>query len=229
MPTGRELKKLLDPLLTRRKDLAFVGRMLFLVPVAHYLRGAFFEISRFHNIPMSVTFVHQLCNGQNSVDTMGNHGQRRYMMKDGWDADLKKASHELCERMEQYALPPVEHIVDHKQHEASPAYIGGFVGDLKSPKYVFTAALGACSAGDFDAAERVMAHLRLLRDEYPPSSASEDYRYSSLLFWRMAYLMRLLQEDRSRILPLLHDWEAHAVKGMRLTKYWKPTPFPAEL
>jgi hypothetical protein len=58
------------------------------------------------------------------------------------------------------------------QHEASPAYIGGIVGDQRSPKYVFTAALGACSEGDFDAAEGVMS-----------------------------YLMRVLQTDRNRILP----------------------------
>jgi len=70
MPTGRELKRLLQPLLARRKDLAFTGRMLFFSPVTHYLRGAFFLISRFHNIPNSVAFVHQLCNGQASVDAM---------------------------------------------------------------------------------------------------------------------------------------------------------------
>jgi hypothetical protein len=45
----------------------------------------------------------------------------------------------------------------------------------------------------------------------------------------MRYLLNLLREDRSQVLPLLHDWEAHAVKGMKLTKYWKPTPFPGEL
>jgi hypothetical protein len=45
----------------------------------------------------------------------------------------------------------------------------------------------------------------------------------------MRYLLNALREDRTKVLPLLHDWEAHAVKGMRLTKYWKPTPFPAEL
>ena len=45
----------------------------------------------------------------------------------------------------------------------------------------------------------------------------------------MAYLLRTLRKERSLILPLLHDWEAHAVKGMKLTKYWKPAPFPGEL
>ncbi len=229
MPTGRELKKLLQPLLTRRKDLAFTGRMLFFVPVTHYLRGAFFNISRFSSASDTVTFVHQLCNGRDTVDTMGNAGQHTYIMKEDWETDLEKTSQELCDQMERYALPPVEHIVDRKRHEESPAYIGGIVGDLASPKYVFTAALGACSEGDFDAAEKVMSHVIGLTDQrYPVASVTEEYRYHPNLIWRMAYLMRLLQTDRSRILPLLHDWEAHAVNGMKLTRYWKPTPFPCE-
>jgi hypothetical protein len=124
----------------------------------------------------------------------------------------------------------VQHIVDRKQHEASPEYVGGIIGLASSPKYIFTVALGACSEGDFDGAENIMSHvIGLMKDEYPVASATEAFRYHTLIFWRMAYLMRLLQEDRSRILPLLHDWEAHAVKGMKLTKYWKPTPFPAGL
>jgi len=205
--------------------------MLFFSPVTHYLRGAFFLISRFHNIPNSVAFVHQLCNGQASVDAMGNAGPQRYMMmKEDWETDLEKASQELCEQMERCALPSVQHIVDRTQHEATPEYVGGIVGCPSSPKYVFTVALGACSDGDFDAAEKIMSHaMGLLSDEYPVASATEEFRYHPILMWRMAYLMRLLQIDRSRILPLLHDWEAHAVKGMKLTKYWKPTPFPCEM
>ena len=105
MPTGRELKRLLQPLLARRKDLALTGRVLFFSPVTHYLRGAFFHISRFSSALDTVTFVHQLCNGQASVDTRGNAGQRKYMMREDWETDLEKTSRELCERMENYALP----------------------------------------------------------------------------------------------------------------------------
>jgi hypothetical protein len=56
--------------------------------------------------------------------------------------------------------------------------------------------------------------IGLTSDEYPVASATEEFRYHPLFFGEW---------------PLLHDWEAHAVKGMKLTKYWKPTPFPCEL
>src|SRR5439155_515456 len=55
------------------------------------------------------------------------------------------------------------------------------------------------------------------------SSISQGYS-----FWRMAYLLRTLRQSRKEILPLLHDWEAYSVKSQKLTKYWKPTPFPCE-
>jgi hypothetical protein len=38
----------------------------------------------------------------------------------------------------------------------------------------------------------------------------------------------MLRTDRARIPRLLHDWEAFTVKSLKLTKYWKPTPFPCD-
>jgi hypothetical protein len=227
MPTGRELKKLLQPLLKRRPDLAFVGRVLFFVPITHYLRGVGFTISRFHSASSAVSFAHQLYNGKDIPDFGFSHGYT-YLMSLDWEQDLTQTSNSLCEAMEKNALPPVQGIVDYVEHQKLPPYLCLFPDQelADSPKGSFTVALGECSVADFDAAEKRLSDI--LRPD-PLDAVIEVSRYSGYLRGRMAYLLATLREDRTKVLPLLHDWEAHAVKGMKLTRYWKPTPFPGEL
>ena len=227
MPTGRELKKLLQPLLAQRPDLAFVGRVLFFQPLTHYLRGVGFDFSRFHSASGAVSFAHQLYNGQDTPDFGYSNGYT-YQMSLDWEQDFTRTSARLCEVMEQQAVPPVEGIVDYVEHQRRPPYLCLLAWQelADSPKGSFTVALGECSVADFDAAEKRLSDT--LRPS-PFDAVIEVSRYSDNLFGRMRYLLNLLREDRSQVLSLLHDWEAHAVKGMKLTRYWKPTPFPGEL
>ena len=227
MATSRELKALLRPLLARRSDLAFVGRTLFFQPFTHYLRGVEFTASLYSSTSEGFSFAHQLYNGQDSVDFMGIAGQHRYLLLSNWKENPEKASADLCEDMERRALSPVEPIVDYAEHQKAPAYIGAY--HHRAPNYVFLVALGDCSIGNFDAAEAKLSDCAQHLPEYSAASATEEHRFSGYTFWRMAYLLRTLREDRKRVIPLLHDWEAYSVKGMKLTKYWKPTPFPCEL
>ena len=129
--------------------------------------------------------------------------------------------------MERRALPPVEPIVDYVEHQKAPAYIAAF--DARAPNYVFMLALGDCSIGDFDAAEAKLSAFERHLPEYSAADATEEHRYSGYTFWRMAYLLHALRQNRKEVLPLLHDWEAYSVKSQKLTKYWKPTPFPCEI
>lgn len=230
MATGRELKVLLRPLLARRPDLAFVGRTLFFQPFTHYLRGVAFKTSRFDTASRAISFAHQLYNGQ-PVPDFGFSRGFKYQMPDEWEHDLHQTSAGLCDAMEQNALPPVEGIIDYVEHQRHPPYLGLFPDQniSNSPKGTFTVALGECSVGDFDAAELRLSRIMPFLEEYPVASATEEYRYHPILMWRMAYLTRVLRTDRKRIAPLLHDWEDYAVTGMKLTKYWKSTPFPCEI
>lgn len=227
MATSRQLKELLRPLLSRRLDIAFIGRTLFFQPVTHYLRGVEFTTSRFHSASRGISFAHQLYNGQDSVDFDARQDGHRYMMELEWKDNLEKASTELCRDMEQRALPPVESIVDYIEHQKAAAYLKGLVP--KAPVRVFLLALGDCSIGDFDAAESKLTEFELHLPEYSADAATEEHRYDRYPLLRMAYLLRTLRKDRGHVLPLLHDWEAFAVKSSKLTKYWKPTPFPCEL
>jgi hypothetical protein len=226
MATSRELKALLQPLLVRRPDLAFVGRTLFFKPFTHYLRGVEFTTSRFHDASEAVSFAHQLYNGQDIPDWGFSRGYK-YQMEQGWKLNFDQTSAALCEAMERNALPAVEGIVGYVEHQRLPPYLGLFPDQdiTDSPKGTFTVALGECSVGNFDSAEKRLSDITR---PSPLDSVIEVSRYSPYLRGRMAYLLATLREDRNQVLPLLHDWEAYAVKGMKLSKYWKPTPFPCE-
>ena len=145
-----------------------------------------------------------------------------------WEQDLAQTSTRLCEVMEQHALPPVESIVDYVQHQQRPPYLYLSQGQAleTSPIATFTVALGECSVGAYDAAEK---RLAAILQPSPLDPHIEVSKYCPHVRGRIRYFLPILREERTKVLPLLHDWEEHAVKGMKLTKYWKPTPFPAEM
>ena len=180
MATSRELKELLRPLLARRSDLAFVGRTLFFHPFSHYLRGVAFTASQYSSSSQGFSFAHELYNGQDSVDFDGSPGQHKYLIKPDWKDNSEKASAELCEDLEQRALPSVEPIIDYVDHQHAPSYIGAH--DRRAPNYVFVLALGDCSIGDFDAAESKLSDFERYLPEYSAAAATEEHRYSGYTF-----------------------------------------------
>jgi hypothetical protein len=120
----------------------------------------------------------------------------------------------------------VQDIVDPHGQEAS-IYVPWRSGP-KDPRNVLTRVLGACYFGDFDAAHSILTTDDDYLRDFPARSATEDCRYHKDYHWRIAYLRRLLETDRSAIPQLLHDWEAFTVNALKLAKYWKPTPFPCD-
>jgi hypothetical protein len=223
MPTSRELKALLRPLLERRRDLGFARRNLFFVPLNHYARGVVFVAYWSSNAAEVVSFACPLYDG--AVDVHFNGGPEHCHWKD----DLEKTSRELCDKIEQYSLPPVEKIVDFERHLEAPAYLPGSESErCDSPQYVFWAALTFCASGAHDSAEKILERVEAAVLHFPSGSLTEGFRFGDFR-QRFLYLLHLLRTDRSRILPLLHEWEAFKVNACKMTRYWKPSPFPCEL
>jgi len=63
---------------------------------------------------------------------------------------------------------------------------------------------------------------------YSIEDATEADKFNKMDPWRVAYLGKLLQTDRSKVPALLHEWEEHTVNAFKLNKYWTPTPFPCD-
>jgi hypothetical protein len=120
-------------------------------------------------------------------------------------------------------------IVDFEKHIEAPAYIPINDPDFwQGPRMLFWRALAACTSGDYDSAERLLKGARRMFTHHSAADSTEEFRFGNPA-QRLSYLFHLLRTDRSRILPLLHDWEAFMVKECKMTKYWKPSPFPCEL
>lgn len=236
MPKGRELKKLLQPLVKRRPDLAYAERMVFFTPLAHYLRGAIFISGSYGQYFTVVSFVDQLFNGGWAPFYNEVYGPidkaYRHRFDESWTDDPERASVDISDLVERHALPPVEHIdtpeeydrwVRYMPPEGSTAWFMGYV-------------LRACIRGDFDGAadwaEKYLDKSFLWAMGFYRENlidAPDEYlRFHGTSDMRLIYLSRLLKKDRGAIIPLIHEWEALKVQRLKLGKHWKPTPFPCE-
>ncbi len=227
MPKSRELKKFLNPLLKRRPDLAYDRALLFFQPLTHYARGVKFISSNYGPALTCETFAVQLFDGQDQLDWGGSTGHHVHFISGPWTTDDDGALPSLCDHIEGRALPDVEAIVSPREHEKRPPYMPG-QPHSGAPVRALNLAAGACFDGDFDRAERVTGAFLPLHSDYTPEADPEKLKLDSDYFARIAYLDWMLRNDRKRIFPTMHEWEAHKVNTLKLTKYWTATPFPGE-
>lgn len=228
MPTSRELNTLLRPLLKRRSDLAYHKRMVFFQPLTHYLRGVVFFQGWSSGDFKAETFVTPLFDGDHAVHVgqVGPNSGRAYRrFSEEWKEDPDAASAELCEYLEQQVLPIIEPMTAPFEIEKLPQYMGSTYAE--APLVRSTMAVGACFVGDLDKAQHLLVGIPEQRRP-PAGPVTEKFKEEEDPFLRIAYLSELLRTDRSRVIPLLHEWEAAKVRHLDLGKFWKPTPFPCE-
>lgn len=232
MPNSRDLKALLKPLLGRRRELAFVRRVLFFTPLTHYLRGVVFvQRGASSGDADAIPFGTPLFMGSYLVpEFFIGTGQYEYAIWDWRNRDFDQLSVDLCDKLEHEALPLVEAITDPQTHEKSGVYFEPPRWDgLHGQTARFKLALGACYYGDYDRA-------RTLTDQFDEEDRSdlqhapltEEFKYHMRRWKRALYLAKVLRENEAGIPQLLHDWERYSVETMNLTKYWKSTPFPCD-
>jgi hypothetical protein len=233
MPTDPVQKRLLQPLLQRRPDLAYEGHKLFFAPFTHYLRGVIFYQGWITGYLTVWPLAYQLYQGDPSIGVNDNEQQVHFEYPDSaWKDQPTQFSIDLCDRIERDFLPVVAPMKDPRTHEKHPSYVSQFFSEeeaLKGGFYRFRIICGACYEGDFDRAERLSAEWESNSCAWPEGPVTDEFRYHCDLYWRMPYLLHLLRTDRRRIPALLHDWERHTVHQTNLTKYWKREPFPCEL
>ncbi len=229
MPSSRELKALLQPLLKRHPELAFTRRFLFFKPLTHYLRGVVF-IHRNSGSVEARTFATPLFDGQGQhpIIDEGRDGYS-YYLRDWRQHDREELSRDFCDRLEREALPPVEEITDPRKHEANIPYFGHLPEDGIALLHL-RLAVGACYYGDYERARKATSGYDRVdhpwwRDDWPPA---EECKYEFYPPKRAFYLAKMLRENEDGIPQLLRDWEKHSVETNKLTKYWKPTPFPCD-
>jgi hypothetical protein len=214
MPTLREMKVVLRPLLDKRPDLALHRQFLFYAPFAHVFRGVWFQQSRWGGHFTVEPIATLLCDRLEVQSHPFLEGARLFKMlpDEPWD---EKASQELRDFVENCALPKVQPI-----------------DNLRKLRRKWMTPLGtaaiACLRGDYDRA------YKLTEDSvsFATNDVAEMFSNGSVMgfrhddyTWRSMYLHHLIKTDRSKIPEQLLEWERQAVIDTKLTKYWKPTPF----
>jgi hypothetical protein len=234
MPSKRELRQLIRPLLERRPDLVYDGnKYLFFRAIRHFWLGV--NCAYVKRQYYFYSFVYPLFAGDGAFRFRASGGpfNKHYWhyVDPSW-VNLEEGSAEVCDLLERRLLPTVAHIVNPEELAKSPMF-----SDVH-----FDPILAACFNGDFDEAERQVAeymngwgtmtsHLDLATEKwvtrpYSTDDATEADKFHRDDKWRVAYIGKLLRTDRSRIPATLHDWEEHTVSALKLNKYWSRTPFP---
>jgi hypothetical protein len=250
MVTEKQRRALTRPLIQRRPDLAFHRQYVFFRDIRHYLRGVFLEGGTYGGLTLR-PFVFPLFDAAKFLYFRRIHyppdGQRdrpydKYYVTDKNRTDLnaEQTALEISDIIEREALPEIAHFDNPAALAKRPAYSDG-------KDHV----LGACFNGDYDAAVMALdAYLEswkntwalpsrvkryktnvVYKSEYEVFSidlVTEEHKFHDVGPWRMAYLGKLLREDRSRIPALLHEWEEYTVNNFKLNKYWVRTPFPCD-
>jgi hypothetical protein len=232
MNTEKEHRALLQPLLQRRSDLVYQKRFLFFRPVGHYWRAVYFWKGRRREVKL-LSLAFPLFAGQfvSFIWGGGMAEEANHRLLPPRD-DPQRAAAEFSDFVEQEVLPCIAAIANPEEMAKRPQYGRPHLDPL----------FDACYYGDFDEAERrAVAYVNwhgpthghwgdhgYIREPYSIELATEERRLSDSGAWRVAYLARLLQTDRSQAPALLHDWEELTAKRFGLTEYWARTPFPYE-
>jgi hypothetical protein len=233
MTTEKEHRALLQPLLKRRSDLVYQERFLFFRPVGHYWRAAYFWKGSGREVEL-LSLAFPLFAGKfvSFIWGGGMEEEANHRLHPPWD-DPQRAAAEFSDFVEHEVLPCISEIVNPEEMAKRPQYGRPHLDPL----------FDACFYGDFDEAERravsyadwhgpVTGHWTdtgYVHEPYSIDLATDNHRLSDDAAWRVAYLARLLQTDRSRVPALLHDWEEHTAKKFGVRKYWARTPFPYEM
>jgi hypothetical protein len=219
MTTAAQVKKLIQPLLARNPDLKLVGRLLVVKPTTHILRSIFFDASWDKDLFRPYWALNMMF--EPNTNHAPTWGDRIYpKVKGGWLLSNPGIGESVCERLEEIVLPRLRSVVS----------INDFVTYATKENFPHTwldafpyrRIFAEIALGDFEAAhescERVAAERK--RSDF----------IAEILDPIINDVWPLVRDRNKPVLAkMLHQWEAEAVKRMKLENIWEPTPFPLEL
>ncbi len=224
MTTAAQVKKLVQPLLDRNSDLAWVRREIYIKPVHHFARtilidrildpdgfrpqsGAAHLFDVWDGLPLNWSQWLQKKSGP---------------MPGSWQMQDPDVGRMLIETIEADALPYLRAMTSLDDYLAHTSQFGGR-DLLVSPtaKIIVDVAIG-----NLEKARLTWESQRELWSIDKPSYDEED----KAMLRRLRRLCALLESgDRTGLALLLHEWEAQTVKNLKIEHLWEPTPFPLEL
>lgn len=224
MTTAAQVRKLVQPLLDKHDDLAWVGRRIYLKPVRHFARAILIDrmldkdgfqpqwaVLHLFQWRMHFTLSWGECLDKRSGELPGV-----------WRIHDPNVSTQLIETIEQDALPILREMrtLDDYLTYVSGNYFRHQLYEWPTAKIVLDVALG-----DLEAARSLCdQNLASWSVEWPHHN---DVKKIELR--KLCELCALLQnDDLIGLVRLVHEWEAATVKNFKIEHLWEPTPFPLE-
>jgi hypothetical protein len=217
---------MIRPLLERNRDLALVGRWIYVKPVHHFARAVLIgrTSSGEHFRPCwSVIHLFQVrriftLNWGDSLDELlpGLFGF-------DWPISVPGIADGLCAAIEKQALPWLRTMSTLDLYLAfiSQNLFRHHLYDKGDAEVIVHVARGHLGAARKICDEQVQ-RWSTDKPEYDDDTRAKFRRLREL----SALVMR---DDRVRLAQLLHKWEAQTVKNFKIEHLWEPTPFPLEL
>ncbi len=225
MTTAAQIKKMVQPVLTRHPDLALVGRWIYLKPVHHFARAVLIGRTAYAEEFEPRWAVANLFEGQTFFpldwgEFLANERSRRRGLWFVSDPDIEVS---LIEAIEQQALPKLRAI---KTLDDYLAFVSRHMFQHKLFEWPQCKIIVDVALGDLAAAGKICTeNIKRWSVDQPQHDEDSKAKYRRI----RELCARLADDDRAGLARLLHEWEAYTVRNFKIEHLWEPTPFPLEL
>ena len=224
MTTAADVRRMVQPLLSRHADLALVGRWIFVKPIEHFARGVLIDSTAYKerfDPRWAVTHLFQLKHFF-PLDWGAYLVNNRSNLPGIWrtfDPDVELS---LIESIEEQALPTLRAMttLDDFLTFVSQHYFRHHLFEWPDRRMIVDVALGKLEAARALCKENIQDW-----SEICPHYDAED---RAQLLGLQKLCACLAADDRRGMAELLHQWEAETVKKLKIEHLWVPTPFPLE-
>ncbi|MHC1549471.1 hypothetical protein [Phyllobacterium sp. K27] len=222
MAKGSDLRKALKPLTDRHSDLVLVGRCLYLKPIHHLHRGIFIANSRWCSSDLHPYLSVSELASVVASETRGcgkrlfRHVYGPYRLEDihrhFWDITRPEIMENMFQTIED-ELPRLREIQTFEDYRE---FVSNIPANYDNPALLeYLDKFVPLLHGDFKP--------MLVELERNPQKLGNTERFQP------GFYPALKANDREAVAKILHEWEADAVKKLKIEKYWERTPFPLEL
>jgi hypothetical protein len=225
MTTAAEVRRMVQPLLSRHADLALVKRWIFVKPIEHFARGILIDRMAYKDRFEPRWAVMHLFEIQHLLplswgEFLGNNRSSRPGIWGTSDPDVELS---LIEAIEEQALPTLRAMktLDDFLAFVSQHYFRHHLFEWPHRRIIVDVALGKLEA----ARAICQVNIRKWSTLHPDLDEEGRARYLGL----QKLCACLAADDRRGMAELLHQWEAETVKRQKIAHLWQPTPFPLEL
>jgi hypothetical protein len=224
MTTAAEVRRMVQPLVSRHADLALVGRWIFVKPIEHFVRGVLIDRTAYKEQFEPRWAVTHLFEIQHFFPLSWGeyHINKRSSLPGIWRAFDPDVELSLIEAIEEQALPTLRAMttLDDFLAFVSQHYFRHHLFEWPHRKIIVDVALGKLEAARAICKEKIQYWSTL------HANLDEEGRARFLGLQKLCAC--LAADDRRGIAELLHQWEADTVKRQKIGHLWKPTPFPLE-